>query len=160
MSDLFNASEILKAAIRIEENGEVFYRKMADKLETQQIKDTFIYLADEDGKHKKIFEDMLSKEVDDYEPFESYTGEYIAYLRAYADEHIFSKEKTGLLMVKKIKTATEAIKFAIGIELDSIHYYGEAKNFVPEHQKKTIEKIIEEERSHYLKLLEVRKDSK
>jgi rubrerythrin len=160
MSDLFDASEILKAAIRIEENGEVFYRKMADKLESQQIKDTFIYLADEDGKHKKIFEDMLSKEADNYEPFESYTGEYMAYLRAYADDHIFSKDKTGQIMAKKIKTAMEAVKFAIEIELDSIHYYSEVKNFVPEHQIKTIEKIIEEERSHYLKLLDVRKDSK
>jgi len=157
MSDLFDASEILKAAICIEENGEVFYRKMANKLESQQIKDAFIYLADEDGKHKKIFEDMLSKEADNYEPFESYTGEYMAYLRAYADEHIFSKEQTGLLMAKKIKTAMEAVKFAIGIELDSIYYYQEAKKFIPERQGSTIEKIIEEERSHYLKLLDVQK---
>jgi rubrerythrin len=159
MSNILNASEILKVAIRIEENGEIFYRMMADKLESQQIKSTFIYLADEDNKHKRIFEDMLS-EADNYEPFESYPGEYTAYLRAYADEHVFSREKTGKLMAKKIKTAAEAVKFAVGIELDSIHYYNELKNFVPENQKSIIDKIIEEERSHYLKLLDVQKTLK
>jgi rubrerythrin len=160
MSDFLNASEVLKVAIRIEENGEVFYRKMIEKLKSKQIEDAFIYLADEDGKHKRIFEDMLSKEADNYKPFESYSGEYMAYLRAYADEHIFSKEKTGQLLAKKIKTTTEAVKFAIGIELDSIHYYNEVRKFVPERQRNIIDKIIEEERSHYLKLLGVQKTLK
>jgi rubrerythrin len=159
MSNILNASEILKVAIRIEENGEAFYRTMADKLESQQIKDAFVYLADEDGRHKRIFEEMLSK-ADNYEPFESYPGEYTAYLRAYADEHIFSREKTGQLMAKKIKTAIEAVEFGAGIELDSIHYYHEVKNFVPEHQRNIIDKIIEEERSHYLKLLGIQKTLK
>ena len=155
MAKIFGASEIFEFAIRIEENGETFYREMAKKLKHKEIKDLFNYLADEEVKHRKTFENMLS-EIEKYEPPESYPGEYFAYLRAYADEHIFTKEKKGNFMAKKINTAKEAINFAIEIELDSILYYLEAKNLVPEYEKNKIDKIIEEERRHYLRLCQIR----
>jgi len=156
MPKMFEASEILEFALRIEENGEAFYRSMAKKLKEKKIKETFDYLADEEAKHRKIFADLLST-VETYVPPESFPGEYFLYLRSYADEHIFSKEKTGQLMAKKIKTAKEAVKFALEIELDSILYYLEAKNLVPENQTAIIYKVADEERHHYLKLLEINK---
>jgi len=156
MPKFFAASEVLEFSLRIEENGEAFYRAMANKIKTAKIKETFDYLADEEVKHRKIFADMLSK-IEKYEPPQSFPGEYFLYLRAYADEHIFTKAKTGQLMAKKIKTAKEAVKFALEIELDSILYYLEAKNLVPEHQGQVIDGIADEERHHYLKLLEIKK---
>jgi len=156
MANIFGASEILEFAIRIEENGETFYREMSKKLKQKEFKDLFGYLADEEIKHRKTFEEMLSK-IESYQPPESYPGEYFAYLKAYADEHIFTKEKKGSLMAKKIKTAKEAIDFAISIELDSILYYLEAKNLVPLHEREVINKIVEEERNHYLKLYNIKK---
>ncbi|MCM8798927.1 MAG: ferritin family protein [Candidatus Omnitrophica bacterium] len=155
MAKLFEVSEILEFAIRIEENGEVFYREMAKKIKKKEIKALFNWLADEEVRHRKIFEEMVSG-VGKYEPAESYPGEYFAYLRAYVDEHIFTKEKKGKLMAGKIGSTKEAVKFAIGVELDSILYYLEAKNLVPESQRETIEKIVEEERRHYLKLKELK----
>ncbi len=156
MKEFFNASEILEFALRIEENGEQFYRLMAEKFSTKEIKNIFNYLADEEVKHKQIFKDMLSK-VEPYQPPQSYPDEYFLYLRSYANEHIFTKEKTGQLMAKKIKTAQEAIKFAIAVELDSILYYLEARNLVPEQQRTTIDKVADEERRHYLRLQEVKR---
>jgi rubrerythrin len=89
MAVSFNASEILQFAIKIEENGEEFYRLMAEKLKKKELKDVFNYLADEEVKHRKIFETMASR-VQHYEPPESYPGEYFAYLNAYADEYVFT----------------------------------------------------------------------
>ena len=40
MSTMFNASEVLQFAIKIEENGEKFYRQMADKINNQATKNT------------------------------------------------------------------------------------------------------------------------
>ena len=91
---------------------------------------------------------------------DSYPGEYEAYLRAFADEHVFSKEKTGGLMAKKVKDVKEAVQFGIEAELDSINYYQEIKRFVPDYQEDAIEKIIEEERSHFLKLSDIKKTLK
>ena len=152
----FNVSEILQFAIRIEENGEEFYRLMAQKLKKLELRETFTYLADEEVRHRHIFETMASRIVT-YEPPESYTEEYFAYLKAYADGYIFTKEKKGKLMARKVKTAKEALDFALGAEVDSILYYLEAKNLVSDDQKGIIDKIIEEERRHYLKLVALRK---
>ena len=38
MSVIFDPSEIFQLAIRIEENGEKFYRQMSDKMKIQPIK--------------------------------------------------------------------------------------------------------------------------
>ena len=159
MTEMFKAAEIIKTAIRIEENGIVFYREMLKKFQEREVQDLFNFLAEEDERHRKIFEEMLSK-AEPYEMVSSYPGEYEAYLHAFADEHVFSKEKTGQIMAKKIKDIKEAIQFGIEVELDSINYYQEIKRFVPNYQKDTIEKIIEEERSHFLKLSNIKKTLK
>jgi len=159
MAEMFKAAEILKTAVRIEENGIVFYREMVKKFEKKEFQDVFNFLAEEDEKHRQIFEDMLAK-TEPYEMVGSYPGEYEAYLHAFADEHVFSKEKTGQIMAKKIKDIKEAVQFGIEVELDSINYYQEIKRFVSEHQKDIIEKIVEEERSHFLKLSGIKKTLK
>ena len=159
MPEIFKAAEILKTAIRIEENGIIFYREMVKKFKEKNLQDIFSFLAEEDERHRKIFEEMLSKS-EQYEMVDSYPGEYDAYLHAFADEHVFSKEKTGELMAKKVKDVKEAIRFGIEVELDSINYYQEIKRFIPEYEKDTIEKIIEEERGHFLKLSDIKKTLK
>ena len=152
---LFEPSEIFQFAIRIEENGENFYHQMAQKFEDEKVKELFSFLADEETKHKKIYEGMVSK-MEKYEPFESYTNEYFSYLRAYVDNHIFTPEKLNEEM-SNIKDVNSAIDFAMGTELDSILYYQEVKNLVPENQRNVIDKIIEEERRHYVKLSDIKK---
>ncbi len=147
---IFQPSEIFQFAIKIEENGEKFYREMAQKLDDKEIKELFSALAEEEVKHKRTYEGMVSK-IEEYEPFENYPGEYFAYLRAYADNHIFTPEKLSHEM-EKIKDAASALQFAINRELDSILYYQEVKKLVPQAQRDLIDKIIDEERRHFVKL--------
>jgi len=149
MAIFFDVSEIYQFAINIEENGEKFYRKVAEKFDDTKVKEIFIFLADEEAKHKKTFEKLLEG-IKNYQPSETYPGEYFAYLKAYSQELIFStklEEKIG----KEIGTI-EAINFGIKREVDSILYYTEVKNFVPETQHSQLDKIIEQERQHFIKL--------
>lgn len=152
--DILKASEVLEIAIKIEENGEAFYRKTATKGD-QKFKQIFEWLADEEVKHKAIFEKMLSR-VEDYKPAESYPGEYFAYLRSYADRLIFTPQKLES-EISKIADRDDAIEFAIQREIESILYYLEVKPLVPQGQKADIDKIIDEERRHYLKLVDLKK---
>ncbi len=147
---IFKPSEIFQFAIKIEENGERFYRKMAEKLDDKKVKELFSVLADEEIKHRLTYEGMVSQ-IEQYEPFETFSGEYFAYLRAYADNHIFTKEKLNEEMAN-ITDAASALKFAIDRELDSILYYQEVKKLVPEKQRNVIDKIIDEERRHFTTL--------
>ena len=155
---IFDASEVLQFAIRIEENGEKFYRYADGITKEEEAKKIFNYLADEEINHKKLFEDLLSK-IEKYEPPESYPGEYFAYLRAYVDNIIFTKEKMDTEL-SKIKDTLLAIQFAIQRELDPILYYHEVKKFVRESQHHLIDKIINEEIKHFLKLSELEKNYK
>jgi rubrerythrin len=59
--------------------------------------------------------------------------------------------------LSKIKDTSAALDFAIQRELDSILYYHEIKKLVPAAQHDAIEKIIEEERKHFLSLTAMKK---
>lgn len=147
---IFEPSEIFQFAIRIEANGEKFYRHMSEKFDDPKIKELFSYLADEETKHKRIYEGMVTR-IEKYEPFESYPGEYFEYLRAYADKIIF-EENTFEEQLKKITEPITAINIAMDNEVASILYYQEMKNLVPENQRGSVDKIMEEERRHFVTL--------
>ncbi|MFN3966259.1 MAG: ferritin-like domain-containing protein [Endomicrobiia bacterium] len=152
----FKASELVEFAIQIEKNGEAFYLAVSKKTKSQEIKEAFIYLAQEEVRHRKIYEGLL-KTVENYQPREIYPEEYFQYLRAYADQHIFVKNNEIEEKASKVKSDIEAIDIALGFEKDSILFYIEMRNFVPDNEKPIIDKIIEEEHRHYTKLTEVKK---
>ena len=155
---LFEPGEVFQFAIRIEENGEKFYRQMVQKFDEIKVKELFSHLADEEVKHKKTYEEMVSK-IEKYEPFETFPGEYFAYLRAYVDKIIFTQKEFDE-EIANIKDINAALDYAINAELDSILYYQEVKNLVSENQRSTIDKIIEEERRHFVKLSEIKRTIK
>lgn len=155
---VFEPREVFQFAVRIEEGGEKFYREMAKRFDDKELRSLFTTLADEEVKHRKTYEGMLAK-IEDYEPVESYPGEYVAYLRAYADRIIFTPERMEEA-IAGIKDGGAALKFAADRELDSILYYQEVKNIVPGNKKDMIDKIIEEERRHFVKLTQCSRDSR
>ncbi len=155
MTKLFNVREIFNFAIQIENNGERFYRTYRKKIREKITQELFDNLADDEVKHRKIFEDMLVK-LAIYQPPETYPDEYHAYLRAYVDNIIFTPENLDK-EIGKIKEISDAVEFGIRRELESILYYTETKKFVPLDQHKILEQIIQEEHRHYLRLSELRK---
>jgi rubrerythrin len=154
--DIFKASEVLDVAIGIEENGEKLYRHAVDLTDDPKMKDFFKYVADEEVKHKKTFQGMLSGMEHAREP-EKYPGEYCEYVRAYASNIVFPAEILEK-EISKIGDVQGALEFAIQREIEAILYFLEMKNFVPDTHKKQIDKIIDEERRHYLKLNDIKRE--
>lgn len=150
MGIMFEPSEVFQLAVRIEENGERFYRQMSEKFGDPELKKLFVFLADEEIGHRKIYEKILSS-IELQKPRESFPGEYFAYLRSYADNIIFSQKEYDK-KIGEISDARAAIDFAIGAELSSILYYQEIKKIVPENRYEKIEQIIDEERKHFVQL--------
>jgi rubrerythrin len=154
-----DASEIYKFAIKIEENGEKFYRHAAEACGTdEETRKIFAHLAEEEVDHKKVFEDML-KRVPKADQREKFPGEYGEYLSAYTDNLIFAKE-TGDDPWCTVVDTESALDFGIRRELDSILYYQEAKEMVGEDEKPFVEKIVEEERKHFMRLTALKKKIK
>jgi len=155
---IFEAKEIFKFAIRIEENGEKFYRFASKLTEDEEIKDMFNYLADEEVKHKDIFTNLLSDITKDVS-FDNYSDEYMDYLRCYVDNVIFTDEQLKT-QEKEVDDVPSAIRFAMQRELDSILYYHEVEKLIADNKKDLIEKIIEEERKHYATLSDMKTNLK
>jgi len=143
--------------MRIEENGEKFYRHAAQLAQDKETRAMFNFLAEEEVRHKKTFETMLSKlEKPDID--ESYPGEYLAYLKDYLDNKIIFSKQAIDGEFPDVKDTLSAIDFAIHREMNSILYYHETKRFVPNNQQDDIEKIIEEERRHFSQLSDLKKN--
>jgi rubrerythrin len=154
MSVMFDPSEIFLLAIRIEENGEKFYTAMSKKLKDPEAKELFKFLAAEETEHRKFYKESLS-EIEKNQPQRDFPEDYFRYLKAYADNVIFS-QKTFEKKVNEIVDPASAIDFAIQAEIDSILYYQEIKNIVPENKHKKIDIIVDEERKHFVKLSKIK----
>ncbi|MCK4572347.1 ferritin family protein [candidate division WOR-3 bacterium] len=153
---IFDAKEIFKFAIRIEENGMKFYRYAAVITDDDEMRKTFNFLASEEVRHKEIFEGLLSEVTKDT-AFETYPDEYFNYLKTYVDNVIFTDKQFEEAM-SNVKDTLGSINFAIKRELDSILYYHEIKRFVQEKQHNLLDEIIEEERKHYTKLIDIKEN--
>jgi rubrerythrin len=153
---LFTASDVLQFAVRLEEDGELFYREAADRSKKFEVKKLFNTLASEEAEHKKTFEEILSK-VTLIEPREDYPGEYLAYIHDYIDGKIFVAldDKSAEAETRNVATALD---FAISREMESIHYYQELKAFVSIEDHETLDKIIDVERRHFMQLSKAKKN--
>lgn len=151
---IFAASDVLQFALRMEENGGLFYRKAADLADNSEVKKLFGFLASEEDEHKKTFEKFLAK-VEIYQDTEDYPGEYLNYLHQYIDDKIFFTHENEL---SKTLDVVSALDFAIQREMDAVLYYTELKGFVNDEDAKVIDEIIAEERKHFAQLSALKKN--
>jgi rubrerythrin len=153
---VFDANDVIRFAVRIEEDGEAFYRKVAVAGQNEDVRDLFNFLADEEIQHEALFREMLSK-LETIQPAETYDGEYAAYLSDYIDGKVVFTREVQRGITSDVEDVVSAVTFAMQREADSILYYHEAKQFVGEKHYSTMDKIIAEERKHFNKLSELRK---
>lgn len=156
---LFSANEIVQLGIQIEKNGREFYLEVAKNSKSPQAKETFNYLAGEELKHEKVFEAMLAV-IGKYEPQENTDKEYSEYLTALSKEHVFTEKNTGRTTAAGVKNDLQAIELAIGFEKDSILLFYEMKNLVSADGHPTVDKLIQQEQEHLLKLTQLKGEYK
>jgi rubrerythrin len=150
--------DVVNFAIRIEENGEQFYREAAEIVSDQSVRELFERLAKEEAGHKKTFERLLSS-LGDYRPPETYEGEYLAYLTAFIDGRAVFKDHPKIPELAKASSIVGALDFAIQRELDSILFYQEMRKFVSGTSHiETIDLIIDEEKMHFAILSKLRRE--
>jgi len=154
MSISFSGSELINIAIGIEGRGIVFYDVMASSTKDTAAREVFHYLADMERNHIQIFQAMLS-EADKYQPPQA--GEYTAYLQALVDSAVFSDDLVTSEMATRAESDIEALELAIGAEKDSILFYYEMRDIMPQRAQPTVNKIIAEEKSHLRQLSELKK---
>ncbi len=156
MAIFFSGSELVNIAIGIERNGLAFYQSLVKAERNVMARGAYKYLADMEEKHIKVFQSMLDT-VGEYKPPEIYTEEYHLYLKALIDGAVFADDKVAREMAEKVTSSAEAIQIGLGAEKDSILFYYEMRNLVPERDREVVDRIIEEEKSHLSELSGLKK---
>jgi len=152
----FSGSELINIAIGIERRGIAFYDIMTRSTGNAIARDVFQYLADMERQHAQIFQGMLS-EADKYQIPETYAAEYAAYLQALVDSAVFTDDFVTSEMATKTNSDIEAMELAIEAEKDSLLFYDEMRDIMPQRAQPTVNKIIAEEKSHLRQLSELKK---
>jgi rubrerythrin len=150
----FTAADILEMAVRVEENGLVYYTVAAEAARSPQVKDLFDFLAKEEKNHIEFFSSLMEP-LPAGEPtgaFDPYIEEESLYLAALADSSVFTEDDWGKRLAGEVQDEADALRRAIEVEKDSILFYHELRNMVREKDRDVLDKIIIEEREHLSKL--------
>jgi rubrerythrin len=149
----FSVREVVEQAVQTEKLGKEFYTQMAEKFRDKaELKKLFELLATHEIRHGESFLG-LENQLKDEEP-EGWS-EVTLYLRALVDSEFFLGKDKCLPSLEHVKTAAEAIDFALCFERETLLYYYTLREALKE--KELIDTIIREEKSHIVWLNNLRK---
>ncbi len=145
MPNEFNANDIFEMAVKIEQNGAIFYRDAAKQVSVEKYKGFLLELAKMEDDHEATFLTM-QKELNEDESFATTfdpEDENTLYLKALADTRVFFAKEEPDNSIKGI------LGSAIQAEKDSIAFYLGMKEMISAKSGKLkIDDIIKEEMSH------------
>jgi len=148
----FNADEVFKMAILIEENGKLFYEKAQDRFDDPEVIKTFKSLALAETQHIEYFMALKNrlpvsaKEATVWDP----DNEINKYLNMMAGMHVFRSDEDLEKLLSGIKSVEDALKLAIQFEGQSIVFFLTMKDNTEETQgRDMIDRLIKEELNHH-----------
>ena len=144
---VYAGTEIVDIAKQIERMGEAFYEEALRRLKDAKIRELFTFLRDEERRHVGVFEALLEK-VGDAAGEWRRDEEYLAYMRALAQNRVFPDIGAVRAAVKQLPDEGAAIRYALDFEKDSILLLHELRTMVREEEQKTVDLLIAEEQSH------------
>ena len=150
MAALFSAAELLNIAIREEVTGATYYRALAKKAESAELRDFALKTAEMEDEHAARFRTLLET-IGEYKPMgESYSGEYEEYLSYLIEGRIFPMGEEGEALAARQESDKQAVETAVEIEKNTLLLYQELVRFVPEKDRTVLQGIMDEERLHLL----------
>ncbi len=147
MITAYSGAEVVEIAVQIESCGEAFYEEAQSQARSQKAKEIFSYLRDEERRHAKIFEEMLSG-IGDIEASWRHDEEYQGYMHALAENRVFPSPEAARDIVRNLTDDESAVRYALGFEKDTILFFHELRSLVREKDQSVIDELIAEERRH------------
>ncbi len=156
----FSGKEVVQMAIRIEENGLKFYTDASRATKVPRLKELFMALAEEEAKHISVFSDIGKSVPEDAvaEGFDPYITEASLYLKAMADQEVFTHADEGKKLAEQIFDERAALDLAIDMEKDSLLFYYEMMKMIREKDAFVIEELIGQEKEHLKKLSRLKEE--
>lgn len=156
---MFNMTEILEIAEKIERNGVKFYELASQRFEDAETVELLKSFAEMESRHEDFFRDLRLKSAgidaatSPYDP----DHEGVKYLEAIADAQVFDINATPESVLADCKDKNDILDAALAAEKDSVVFYSGLRHFVkgPE-QEKLLQKVIDEELSHVTRICQLK----
>lgn len=142
---MIDINELLGIALKVEGTGYSFYKKLAYRTDGER-EELFNRLAEQEREHGETFRKILGK-FESKEENKRYDDEVAGYLKSLAEVSVFSEKDAD----NPPENLDNAVRIAINVEKDSIVFYSELIDYVPE--KSALERVINEEKTHLRDLL-------
>jgi rubrerythrin len=155
MAFYFSPYEIALMAIETEEAGMIFYTKVANLMKDGESKKMLVFLAEQESKHKEIFE-KLAKDTEKQYPEAEYAIDVHARMASILD---MIKRKSFDLdgVTSDSINLVQALDVGIQTEIQSISVYQLARKTMIDAFAPVLDPIISEEESHLELLSGLRK---
>jgi len=150
MSFSLSYAEALAAAVRVEENGALFYRKAAEGAYDPAASELFLKLAAMEEEHRGYFKALaLALEQRESLFLNDPDGKFAASIREMADAGVFNLTASHAAFFSGKRSPREVVEYAIGIEKDSVIFYlGLQEAVVDREEADKLGGIIKEEMRH------------
>jgi rubrerythrin len=149
---ILRAADITELAMELEKSGEAFYRAVAGKVASPEVRALFEDLANQEVAHYRIFQ-KLARSIRE-QPFmtDEEWDMYQDYLDATVQSAFFEGADKALAAADEVEDEEQALRMAIGFEKETMLFFHDLQDKVPERGKETVERVIIEERRHVQRL--------
>ena len=155
---VFTVGELFDIAVGIERNGVAYYGSLSELAADSALKQTYKGLADMEKHHVALFQHMRDETVEAGTVAQAYVdAEYDSYLKALIDSSVFTSDHVARHLAEKAAGPAEALQLALGSEKDSILFYTEMRELVPQRDRDAIDNIVQESRKHVRELSELKR---
>ena len=151
MSEEWTVRKATEFAVKTEELGALFYKKMAKKFQDNaEIKEVFDLLARDEELHEQQFRKLLERT----EPDEEVSGkpEHMAVLRVMSMSQFFMGDEGHYGKPEELTDVKSALIRAFELEKATLQYYQAMKDVVGDDP--SLRAIIKAEKNHLMKLAE------
>lgn len=155
MSNVLRIDDVVDLGIQKEEARRDFYAKVAERFEDAELNKLFSQLRDWEDAHVRKFS-RIKESLHAAPKVEAYPGELEAYMQSLVDDRFYS-EVSAESFGEHVKTPVDAINYGIAFEKDAILFFMEMARYVQSDNKDILMTLMEEERSHVIHLIKMRR---
>jgi len=147
----------MEMAVETERGGKRFYEAVSADATDENLKRLFGFLAAEEDRHIAAFQEV-ARTVKEHPHDLAYNWEEAAqYLDAIVESKYFLGTGKALRLAGESKTPAQALDHAIAFEKETLLFYSEVLGMVAAATRPAVSRLIAEEKSHIVKLTELRR---
>ncbi len=142
---MFNAREIIDIALKIEQNGEAVYRQAVKNLDSPELSDRLLWMADEEARHMTWFK-KFQADLGDGDARLAVTEMSSSALADILGDQSFTLQDIDFSQVSDV---SKLIDIFIEFERDGILFYEMLRSFIKDPSAlASLDQIIQEEYQH------------